>query len=684
MLAQAPLLEMIDVSVSYRARAGAVPAVTGVSLTIHEGEAFGLVGESGCGKSTLGMASLGYFGRNGRLTGGSIRFAGQDIAGLTQQELRRIRGPGIGIVYQEAMSALNPSIRIGAQLAEVAIAHRGLSPRQARLAACSMLAEMQVPDPERIMAAYPHQLSGGQQQRAVIAMALLPRPRLLLLDEPTTSLDVTIEAGIVDLLAMLRRTHNTAMLFISHNLGLVGQICDRAAVMYAGEIVETGKVQEMFAQPRHPYTMGLVRCIPRPDLPRGAQCLVPIPGQVSAPGDRPTGCRFGPRCEHFSRGVCDRAAISLEAIDPHSTVRCARAAAVAPLPMLQRVDGVTDLREETLVAVEGLDKFYALRGPAKGHVVRANQGLTFEAARGQTLAIVGESGCGKSTFANVLMGLTAASGGRLRFATIDLARLPLDKRPAALLRDLQMVFQNPDETLNPSYTVGTQIARAVRRFGVVRDRAGVQARVRSLLSMTHLPTSYASRRPSQLSGGQKQRVGIARALAGAPKLVVADEPVSALDVSVQAAITELLLNIQRTQQTTLIIISHDLGFVRYIANRVVVMYLGRVMEVGAAEHVFEPPYHPYTEALISAAPTIGARRRRIALSGELPSALSPPTGCPLHTRCPRKLGAMCETEPPPERMAQDGHRIACHIPLADLARMQAAAMPAHVAPQQVG
>jgi peptide/nickel transport system ATP-binding protein len=345
---------------------------------------------------------------------------------------------------------------------------------------------------------------------------------------------------------------------------------------------------------------------------------------------------------------------------------------------------VTDLREETLVAVEGLDKFYALRGPAKGHVVRANQGLTFEAARGQTLAIVGESGCGKSTFANVLMGLTAASGGRLWFETVDLTRLPLDQRPAALLRDLQMVFQNPDETLNPSYAVGTQIARAVRRFGVVRDRAGVQARVRSLLSMTHLPTSYASRRPSQLSGGQKQRVGIARALAGAPQLVVADEPVSALDVSVQAAITELLLNIQRTQQTTLIIISHDLGFVRYIANRVVVMYLGRVMEVGAAEHVFEPPYHPYTEALISAAPTIGARRRRIALSGELPSALSPPTGCPLHTRCPRKLGAMCETQPPPERMAQDGHRIACHIPLADLARMQAAAMPAHVAPQQVG
>jgi peptide/nickel transport system ATP-binding protein len=685
MLAQAPLLEMNDVSVSYRTRAGMVPAVTGVSLSIHEGEAFGLVGESGCGKSTLGMASLGYFGRNGRLAGGSIRFAGQDITALTQQELRRIRGPGIGIVYQEAMSALNPSIRVGAQLAEVAVTHRGLSRQQAGHAACGMLAEMQLPDPERIMAAYPHQLSGGQQQRAVIAMALLPQPRLLLLDEPTTSLDVTIEAGIVDLLATLRRTHNTAMLFISHNLGLVGQICDRAAVMYAGEIVETGEVKRMFAQPRHPYTTGLVRCIPRPDLPRAAQRLVPIPGQVSAPGERPTGCRFGPRCEHFSRRICDQATILLEAIDPASAVRCARSATIVPLPMLGNVASVVDPRDKTLVSVEGLDKFYALRGPAKGHVVRANQGLTFQAARGQTLAIVGESGCGKSTFANVLMGLTAASGGRLRFETIDLAQLPLDRRPATLLRDLQMVFQNPDETLNPSYAVGTQIARAVRRLGVARDRASVLARVRSLLSMTRLPASYAGRRPGQLSGGQKQRVGIARALAGAPKLVVADEPVSALDVSVQAAITELLLDIQRTQQTTLIIISHDLGFVRYIADRVVVMYLGQVMEVGAAEHVFEPPYHPYTEALISAAPTIDARRqRRIVLSGELPSALSPPSGCPFHTRCPRKLGAMCETKPPPEQMAQHGHRIACHIPLDDLARMQAAAKPIEVVPQQVG
>jgi peptide/nickel transport system ATP-binding protein len=325
-----------------------------------------------------------------------------------------------------------------------------------------------------------------------------------------------------------------------------------------------------------------------------------------------------------------------------------------------------------LVEVDRLDKFYPLRGPQKGHVIRANQGLTFDVPRGRTLAIVGESGCGKSTFANILMGLTAATGGTVRFEATDLARLPVERRPAALLRQLQMVFQNPDETLNPSYSVGAQLARAVRRLGVTRGRAQVQARVRALLEMTRLPSAYASRRPGQLSGGQRQRVGIARAFAGAPKLVVADEPVSALDVSVQAAITELLLEMQRTQGTTLIVISHDLGFVRYIADQIVVMYLGLVMEAGPAERVFEPPYHPYTEALLSAAPTIDpqSRQLRVVLSGELPSVLSPPAGCAFHTRCPRKLGEICATERPPERLSDDGHRIACHIAPADLARMQ--------------
>jgi peptide/nickel transport system ATP-binding protein len=677
MLERGVLLEIADVSVAYRTRAGLLPAVIGASLTIHEGEAVGLVGESGCGKSTLAMAVLGHLGRNGRLTGGSVRFAGADIGGLSREALRRIRGPGIGVVFQEAMSALNPSMRVGAQLIETVIVHRGGGRAQARAAASAMLVEMRLADPDRIMGAYPHQLSGGQQQRVMIAMALLPQPRLLLLDEPTTSLDVTVEAGIVDLLATLRRTHNTAMLFISHNLGLVGQICERAAVMYAGEIVETGVVGEMFARPRHPYTMGLMRCIPRPDLPRAAQCLVPIPGQVCAPDDRPVGCSFGPRCLHFSPWVCDRGAIPLAAIgsDGTASVRCARSSEIALQPVPTPIEASAPVADDAILTVAGLDKFYPLRGPGKRRVVRANQGLTFEAARGLTLAIVGESGSGKTTFANVLMGLTSASGGRIDFETIDLAHLPVERRSAALLRDLQMVFQNPDETLNPSYAVGRQISRAVRKLGVARDRAGIQARVRALFGMTRLPLAYAGRRPNQLSGGQKQRVGIARAFAGTPKLVVADEPVSALDVSVQAAIMQLLLEIQHTQRTTLVVISHDLGFVRYIADRVVVMYLGQVMESGAAETVFEPPYHPYTEALLSAAPSIDASRHRgrIVLSGEPPSAVLPPPGCPFHTRCPRKIGTVCESERPPARVLLSNHQIFCHIPLDDLSRIQTAA-----------
>ena len=400
MLTRAPLLEMSEVSIAYRTRSGLVPAVAGVSLTIHEGEAVGLVGESGCGKSTLALASLGYFGRNGQLTGGSIRFAREDIASLAREQLRRLRGPGIAIVYQEAMSALNPSLRIGAQLAEVVIIHRGLVPRQAQQAARDMLAEMDLPDPARIMAAYPHQLSGGQQQRVVIAMALLAQPRLLLLDEPTTALDVTIEAGIVELLMKLRRNHNTAMLFISHNLGLIGQICDRAAVMYAGEIVETGEVGQMFAQPRHPYTAGLVRCVPRPDLPRALQRLTPIPGQVPSLREHQSGCRFAPRCDHMRPGACDRGEITLAtlATDPMTAVRCARASEVTSPPLPDHVESATQESGRTLVMADGLGKIYPLRGHGRGHAVRANQDLTFEAMRGQTLAIVGEVGLWKINF----------------------------------------------------------------------------------------------------------------------------------------------------------------------------------------------------------------------------------------------------------------------------------------------
>jgi peptide/nickel transport system ATP-binding protein len=578
------------------------------------------------------------------------------------------------------MSALNPSMRIGEQLAEVPIYHAGASRAEANARARQLLADVNLPDPDRIMAAYPHQLSGGQQQRVVIAMALLANPALLLLDEPTTGLDVTVEAGVVELIASLRQRFGTSLLYISHNLGLIAQVCDRVAVMYSGQIVESGTIEEVFAAPKHPYTRGLFGCIPLPTADKTARPLMPIRGQVTLPSERPQGCYFGPRCDSFSTGVCDAGRIPLESVDSRHAVRCARWRELER--RLADVGGehrqpVSEA--EIVLAIRNLSKHYDVRESSIGalvsgqgsRTVKANEALSFRARQGQTLAIVGESGCGKSTFAKVLMGLETASEGVIDFAGTDLAQLPVGKRTAGQLGSLQMVFQNPDETLNPSFSVGSQIARVIRKIAGVKDGKQIEAQVARLFEQVKLPHAFAGRRPRQLSGGQKQRVGIARAFAGNPRLVVADEPVSALDVSVQAAVTELLMDIQKRHGTTLLFISHDLSLVRYLADRVVVMYLGQIMEVGTTQEVFAPPYHPYTEALLSAVPVAdpSIRQSRIVLEGELPSALNPPKGCPFHTRCHRKLGQICEQERPAEQRTPSGHRIACHIPMAELARI---------------
>jgi peptide/nickel transport system ATP-binding protein len=681
-MAAAPLLELDRVAISYFVRAGEVPAVTDVSLALRKGEALGLVGESGCGKSTLGLAILRYLGGRGRIVSGAVRFKGRDLAPLSEDEMRALRGGGIGMVYQEAMSALNPGMRVEDQLAEAVVFHGHGDWSAARREATEMLRHVRLADPERILRAYPHQLSGGQLQRVVIAMALLAKPDVLILDEPTTALDVTVEAGIVQLIAEIRARTEMALVFISHNLGLVAQVCDRVAVMYSGEIVEQGAIADVFARPRHPYTRGLLRCIPEPHRPREQQRLTPIRGQVSLPSERPRGCNFGPRCDSFHAGQCDDARIALAPIAGGSghSARCVRLdALIEPAPAASLAPPPSQ-DDAPLVVAEGLDKTYTIddRGLVgmllgeRAREIRANQSLSFTARRNRTLAIVGESGCGKSTFAKVLTGLEPASGGTLRFGAGDVARVPAQQRPRELLRALQMIFQNPDETLNPSYSVGFQIARVVRRFGVATSRDGIARRTRELLELTRLPAAFAQRRPRQLSGGQKQRVGIARAFAGDPQLVVADEPVSSLDVSVQAAITELLTDIQRARGATYVVISHDLGFVRYIADDIVVMYLGQVMEAGPVERIFAPPYHPYTEALLAAVPLADpkARKRKLVLSGELPSALDPPKGCPFHTRCPRKLGAICETAKPPEQRSADGHRIACHIERDELAKVE--------------
>ena len=677
----APLLDIRNLSVSYYSRAGEIPAVIDFSLRLETGEAIALVGESGCGKSTVAIAIMRYLGRNGAIVGGQILFKGRDITTLSPGALRELRGGEIAMVYQEPMSALNPSMTIGDQLMEVPIFHDQATRKDAYDQSLSALDDVGLPDPARVAASYPHQISGGQQQRVVIAMALLSRPSLLLLDEPTTALDVTVGAGIVDLIASLAAKHRTGMLYISHNLGLVMETCSRVNVMYSGEVVEEAGVDALFDTPRHPYTKGLFDCIPLPDTDKTAKPLTPIRGQLPLPNERPTGCNFAPRCDFFEGARCDAGPIALSGKDATHRVRCARWEEI-DFTVETSVNDTVETREATteVLRVTDLKKYYTIKDRSIGALisrqgaveVQANEAITLSAQRGETLAIVGESGCGKSTFAKVLMGLETSTEGEILLDGHAVGETPVRQRSKKQLASLQMVFQDPNETLNPSHTVGRQIARVVDRLSTQHGtREEVATRVQQLLDLVKLPGEFANRKPRQLSGGQKQRVGIARAFAGDPSLVVADEPVSALDVSVQAAVTELLMDIQREHGTTLLFISHDLGVVRYLADRVVVMYLGRIMEMGLTKDVFAPPYHPYTEALLSAVPIADTRykKKRIVLEGNPPSALKPPSGCPFHTRCHRKIGAICETELPPTHETEDGHRIACHIPADELSQI---------------
>ena len=673
-MSDTPILECRDLSVSYSGRRGSVPAVVDFNLTLQRGEAHGLVGESGCGKSTVALAIMRYLGAAGRVVGGQILFQGRDLLGLKAEELRRIRGAAIAMIYQEPMASLNPSMTLGEQLVEVPMCHESVGRREALDRARTMLGRVRLADTRRIMESYPHQVSGGQQQRVVIAMALLSHPELLLLDEPTTALDVTVEAGIVDLIRDISAEFGTSMLYISHNLGLVRETCDRMTVMYCGQQVEVGPVKDVFRRMRHPYTRGLFAAIPSLVTDKNSRPLRAIPGQLPTPGTRPPGCVFGPRCSEFIAGRCDVGPIPMLS-DVHDDPLTAgtpatHAARCVRLADLDRAISPQEERRppgtfgEPLLKVTSLTKRY--------QHVRANDGLDFEVRRGETLAIVGESGCGKSTFARILMGLTQATSGSIHLSDLELSRLPVARRRTKTVRSLQMVFQNPFDTLNPSHTVGSQIARVIRKFGVEREEAKIRARVLALLDLVKLPREVADRLPRQLSGGQKQRIGVARAFAGNPSVVVADEPVSALDVSVQAAVTELLLDLQRREGTTLLFISHDLSVVRYLADRIIVMYLGQIMEQGGTAEIFEPPYHPYTEALLAAVPVADptTRKRKILLTGDMPSASNPPSGCRFSTRCGYRIAGVCDTQEPPVQEFGPTHRLACHLPREQLLTMQ--------------
>jgi peptide/nickel transport system ATP-binding protein len=680
-----PVLSVKNLAVDYETRKGPVHAVRDVSFDIYPGQNLGLVGESGCGKSTVAFSVVNYLGRNGQITGGSILFKGQELRGRSAEELRRLRGADIAMVYQDPMSALNPTKRIGEQLTETLIAHSSLSQDEANARAVAALQNVNMPDPETVLTRYPHQISGGQQQRVLIAMAMLNNPALLVMDEPTTALDVTVEAAVLDLIAGLQARYRTATLYISHNLGVIARVSDNVAVMYAGQIVELAPVRGIFARPAHPYTVGLMRCLPDVDAPHGVRQLQPIRGQVSGRDRMLPGCVFSARCDMVG-AQCTAEQPRLEEVAPGHLVRCHRRTEFlgAELGLTPRAAPVAAAAAAAagqpaagaLLTAENVKTYYPLPYRSMREMlrqerrfVRAVDDVTFDMPRGATLGIVGESGCGKSTLARTIVGLEPLLGGQIEFMGADIAA-PVNKRSAGVIQALQMVFQNPDGTLNPSYSVGDQIAMSLRRFNTV-PKDQVYAETVRLLRAVKLDESYYRSLPRQLSGGEKQRVGIARALAGRPEAVICDEPVSALDVSVQAAILNLLQEIQQKQSTTMLLISHDLSTVRFFADYVAVMYLGRIVEFGPCEAIYAPPSHPYTAALLAAVPRADpdAPPSGLRLTGPVPSPVNPPSGCRFHTRCPVVAGEICRTAEPPARDAGNGHVIYCHHELDRLAKI---------------
>lgn len=604
-MAEQPILELEGLRVSYFSRGQENNVVPGVSMSIAPGESFGLIGESGSGKSTVAAAVMQYMGGAGRIMEGKIRFQGRDLRGLPSEELRKMRGRQIAMVFQDPMSSLNPLLKIGRQLTELPMLHFGDSLQQATVKALRMLDEVKLRDSENVMDSYPHQLSGGQQQRVVIAMALINNPALLIMDEPTTGLDPTIENAILELVHELRRNHGTAILFISHSVHAVSAVCDRIGVMYQGEIVEMGPAQEMLRAPAHPYTQALLACIPSPAHDKHRNPLRAIPSDSSQPSQ---GCRFAGRCS-FVIPACRETYVALSEVnsDQDRLARCIRLddgvlAAQRSEPSYLATE--PEAPPSAALSIKQLSKSYLRRlrmfSDASSDTVVALDKVSVEAPQGRVLAIVGESGSGKSTLARIISGLTKADSGVAMLGKINIAQLAIEGRPMALKRQVQMVFQNPESTLNPSHTIGFIIGRALRKLRKTR-RSQLKSEVAALLVKVGLEERYAGLRPGQLSGGQKQRVAIARALAGAPALVVADEPVSALDLSVQASIVRLLDEMRQTDNMTLVFISHDLPMVRYLSDTVAVLYRGELVEHGPTDTVFREPKHDYTKALLASA-----------------------------------------------------------------------------------
>jgi peptide/nickel transport system ATP-binding protein len=600
------------------------------------------------------------------VSGGRIFIDGADVMAMSAEDLRRLRSQRVAMVYQDPGRALNPSLRIDRQMTEVFETTAGLRGGDARERALEMLAHVQIAQPERVMASYPHELSGGLQQRVVIAMALSINPALLILDEPTTGLDATVEAEILDLVVRLRGAFDTAILLISHSLPVIARMCDRVGVLYAGVMVEEGPAAEVFADPRHPYTVGLLRCAPEDGRRKEQGPLETIAGFLPPPGTAYEGCIYAQRCP-IAQDICRVETPPLADLGGRSS-RCHFPDAVPDIPreaMAEALPVAGAPRPVPVLSVRGLSKTYTVGGKA----LQAVRDVNFELRAGETLGLVGESGSGKSTLAKLLLGLVAPDAGGAILLDGETLPATARQRRRDQLKAIQIVFQNPGLALNRSHRVRGLIDRAMRLTGLGPEKRA--ERLEALAKRVRLTPHHLDERPARLSGGLKQRVGIARAFAGDPRVVVCDEPTSALDVSVQAAILNLLVDLQAERNVSYIFISHDLGVVNYLSDRVAVLYVGRLLEIGPTAAVLAGPHHPYTEALASASPSLGAHGgARIRLEGEIPSPLAPPPGCIFQTRCPRKIGAICEEQEPALADAGGGHAIRCHIPVDELRRLQ--------------
>ena len=668
-----PLLEVQDLHVEFNTQRGVVRAVQGISYDVRAGEIVALVGESGCGKSVSSLAIMRLLAHNGRVSQGRVMFEGRDLLKISADEMRAIRGRDIAMIFQDPMTSLNPVLTIGYQIYEPLLTHLKLTPEAARVRALELLQMVGIPDAERRLDQYPHQFSGGMRQRVVIAIALACNPKLIIADEPTTALDVTIQAQILKLMKDLARDRNIALVVITHNLGIVARYADRVNVMYAARMAEEGPAHAVFGEPLHPYTAGLLRSVPRLDQPRGLrlETIDGSPPDLFAP---PPGCRFAPRCA-AREAACEQALPDMQEISAQRHSACLRARELARggaealgLARASQDSGAVKAvnRDTPLVSARELKTYFdvstGLKAFGRAHaVVRAVDDLSFDIYKGETVGLVGESGCGKTTVGRTLLRLEPSTAGVIRFGGADVTLAEGDALKN-YRRKVQVIFQDPYSSLNPRITVGDAIAEPLLVYKLQPNKAAAQAKARELLQQVGLFDYMATRYPHELSGGQRQRVGIARALAMEPQFIVCDEPVSALDVSIQAQIINLLEDLQKKFGLTYLFIAHDLAVVRHISDRVIVMYLGRVMEIADRDTLYAEPLHPYTQALLEAVPVpdpkIEAKREHRVLSGEVPSPLAPPSGCVFHTRCPR-ADAACRSERPALREVRAGHFAAC-------------------------